>query len=88
MITQETKINLLKALKSGFIDYNTLAEVGGFKPQRYYDNFNIDLLSKKARQEIENAIINPVDKQQITRGLKITLLNILKTGVVNSKDFG
>ncbi len=85
-LTKELKKPLLKALKEGIIDYNTLAEVGGFRKRRYYDNFDIELLSERSRQEVENATNDPIGKQPVTRELKIILLNVLKTGVVNTKD--
>ncbi len=87
-LTKELKKPLLKALKEGIIDYNTLAEVGGFRKRRYYDNFNIELLSNKARQEVENATTDPMGKQPLTRELKVILLNILSSGVVDVKDLG
>ncbi|MBS9768310.1 MAG: hypothetical protein KGV44_12430 [Flavobacteriaceae bacterium] len=87
-LTSEWRETILKALKAGTISRNVLAEFCGGNRGKYYDNFNMEDLSEKARKEVEDATIQPEWLQlSIDRELKVLLLKTLNNFFIEVKDF-
>ncbi len=81
-LTDKMQSSILKSLKNGTIPHDTLAELGGFKKQKYYDEFDASLLSKDAVQDIEQATNDPILNIELTKELKIILLRALQNGFI------
>ncbi len=79
-VTKRDKIKILKALKTGVIDYITYYKIIGLEFRGYIDNFNYNELSEQAKDDIDKNT-NPFNLN-LTKEHKAILFNIIIKGTI------